>query len=424
MAISEVSSEFKQTNLLSKVQVDGVTYYLKDAEVRTILGKLTAAAFTELSNGDVDANDNGLVTGAQVANAIKELNGAMHFVDVNAEGYTPTAGDVKIDGTKEYVYDGSKWVELGDEGLHVAKTTKIAGIDLQDDITVDELAAALSDELKSVLELGKLAYVDSASGATTLDTIDTITMAAVTVAGNAAVTTSDATVESEGEYTPEGQITISGNVVSNATFGASEEADAVQITGTISSPDITVTPEAKTITHEVVDDKGSIATWTGASYTAPTLGDASSSAFAEDGVLAAIDETDKEMLVFSTASKSNALTAQGSFNAGSVDFGTFDGGSMPTYKTFTESVLGSVTASLASAPQFTGGKYKVSTSSAANGLTAEFTGTKATLSVEGTYQKANANAAYSVEVTPTVAAYNRTAKDIDITVNPDEKTSA
>ena len=429
MVIDEVNNGFVQTNLLSKVQLsDGTTYYLKDAEVREILKKLTKAAFTQLSDGSVNAGDAGLVTGAQVANAIKGLTGAMHFAGVVANGERPASpkqGDIIIEeGTsKEYVYDGKKWVELGDEGLYVTKATTIAGIDLQNNITDVELANALSNQLKTSLELGALAYADTASGTGKVNTIDSIELDRLTVAGNATVTSSDATVSSSGEYTPTGTITITGNVVSGATFGATnaEDQDGIQITGTVSKPAITVTPTAKEITHEVVENKGTIATWTGATYTAPALGEASKSQFATNGVVANMSGSDPEMLVFTSAATSDALTAQGAFSAGSVNFGTFNGGSMPTYKTFKETVLGSVTAELSSAPQFTGDKFKVSTSSAANGLKADFVGTQATLSVSGTYQKANANAAYSVEVAPSVKTINSSEKTVSVKVSPDAK---
>lgn len=429
--IDEVKNEFVQTSLLSKVQVSGTVYYLKDAEVREVLGKLTKAAFTELSNGKVDASDVGLVTGAQVAEAIKGLAGAMHFVgsknDVPTDNTGYKAGDVILVGVKEYVFDGSDWKELGDEGLYVAKTTTIAGIDLQNNITAEELANALSNQLKTSLELGALAYADTASGTGKVETIDSISLATLTVAGNAKVTSSDATVSSSGEYTPTGTITINGNVVSGATFVEStdeSDRDAIVIKGTVSAPSITVTPTAKTITHEVVENKGTPATWTGATYTAPSLGAASKSQFATNGVVANMSESDHEMLVFTSAATSDALTAQGSFEAGSVDFGTFNGGSMPTYKKFTETVLGSVTAELSSAPQFTGSKYKVSTSSAANDLTADFVGTQATLSVSGTYKKADATAAYSVDVVPAVSTITRTEKTVSVKVSPDAKVKA
>ena len=56
----------------------------------------------------------------------------MHFIGVSTtdpkEGATVAghtkfeSGDVCLYGNKEYVYDGTKWVELGDEGSHLTKT--------------------------------------------------------------------------------------------------------------------------------------------------------------------------------------------------------------------------------------------------------------------------------------------------------------
>lgn len=64
--------------------------------------------------------------------SIKGLTGAMHFVGVSTTDpatkatitgkTTFAAGDVCLYNTKEFVYDGTKWVELGDEGSHLTKT--------------------------------------------------------------------------------------------------------------------------------------------------------------------------------------------------------------------------------------------------------------------------------------------------------------
>ena len=88
---------------------------------------------------------------------IKILEGAMHFVGISstdpAQGATISghtgefkAGDVCLFGVKEFIYDGTKWNELGDEGLYVTKTTTIAGVDLQDNITKEDLLQALNVE--------------------------------------------------------------------------------------------------------------------------------------------------------------------------------------------------------------------------------------------------------------------------------------
>ena len=63
---------------------------------------------------------NKAATVADITTAVADLNGAMHYVGKEAElptdvrGYK--AGDVIIVGIKEYVFDGTKFDELGDEG--------------------------------------------------------------------------------------------------------------------------------------------------------------------------------------------------------------------------------------------------------------------------------------------------------------------
>ena len=80
-----------------------------------------------------DPSTNKAATMADVTGAIADLNGAMHFegvkdsVPTNNEGYS--AGDVIIVGIVEYVFDGTNWVELGDEGNAGAL---IAGLDVPD----------------------------------------------------------------------------------------------------------------------------------------------------------------------------------------------------------------------------------------------------------------------------------------------------
>lgn len=66
-------------------------------------------------------------------NTIQGLSGAMHFVGTSTadpvgeggavvEGHTTfKAGDVCLYKTKEYVYNGTNWIELGDEGSHLTR---------------------------------------------------------------------------------------------------------------------------------------------------------------------------------------------------------------------------------------------------------------------------------------------------------------
>ena len=118
---------------------------------------------------------------------------------------------------KEYITvkngDTYSWELIRDTAIDVSgkvdKTTTIAGIALDHNITVAELQKAL--------KLGAMAYADKASGSGTVQTIDSITMKKVTVAGNAAVTSkaTDANL-TKANYTPAGNIKI-GDAVSSDT---------------------------------------------------------------------------------------------------------------------------------------------------------------------------------------------------------------
>lgn len=436
---------------------------------------------------------------------------------------------------KEYITvkngDTYSWELIGDTSIDVSgkvdKTTTIAGIALDKNITVEQLQNALN--------LGAMAYADKASGSTTVQTIDSITMKPVTVAGNATVTSkaADATL-TKVNYTPAG--TVTGSAISDgsitvtlkdsatkteatlgtteftpagtiaakeggsfsalktAAFGAAE--DGVQIEGTVSAPAISLTAADKTFVTGLTGGSkasftegaftpaafqtgfytaGQAATWTGASYNAPTMGEATTGKFASEGIVATVGSgADEETLIFSAAGTADAVTAQGTFNAGNVSFGTFNGGSATVIDTtkffggsktadnFVANELQSTTtgkvsevsaAALANAPVFTGGKYAVATTAdtalkdvaftATNSATivnkveyvkpeidaATFTGTPATLGFAGTevvnalvtgvsYDKADATAAFSVAVTPETDVITKTGKTVEIEVSP------
>lgn len=102
-----------------------------DAAVKTLSDTLGTAAKANVATADIviGSTDANLVSGSQVAkfvkNQVADLAGAMHFV--GTKDAVPTdianysAGDIILVGAKEYVYNGSAWVELGDEGAWEAK---------------------------------------------------------------------------------------------------------------------------------------------------------------------------------------------------------------------------------------------------------------------------------------------------------------
>lgn len=551
---------------ISKIKLaNGTTVTIKDAQGRadmtTILGghaleALGAAAWKAVATEVSKSAD--LPTAEAVKSYVDSAVGKIHNFDVvidpagTAAGpsvvasadtmykiYLVPTGEAAAGEYIEYITiksgDGEaatfKWEPIGSTKTnligYVPTSTTIATIKLDHNITVAELQTALG--------LGAMAYADKASGSTTLQTIDSITMKEVTVAGNAAVTSKAANATlTKADYTPAGTInsdaikggtvtvtlgdsatkteatlstsefTPSGTIAAKeggsfsalktASFGEVAEG-GVQIEGTISSPAISLTAADKTFatgltggskasftegafTPAAFEDgfytAGAAATWTGKDYVAPTMGEATKAAFASEGVTAAIDADDAECLTFTNAATAQAVTAQGAFNAGKVDFGTFNGGSatiIDTTKfsggakakdTFVANELQSVAtdtvsevsaAALANAPVFTGKSYSVATTAdtalkevaftATNSATivnkveyvkpevksATLVGEAATSTFAGTevknalvtgvsYDKADATAAFSVAVTPETDVITKTAKTVEIEVSP------
>lgn len=554
---------------ISKIKLaNGTTVTLKDAQGRadmaTILGGHALEALGAAAWKAVAANisGEGLVDASVVKAYVDSQVGQIHNFDVviDATGtaasgpsvtasadtmykiYLVPSADAAAGGYIEYITIRSgaegaytyTWEAIGNTKVsltgYVPTTTTIATIALDHNITVAELQTALG--------LGAMAYAATASGSDTVDTIDSITMAPMTVAGNAAVTLADADATlTKANYKPSGTINsdaIKGGTVTvtlgdsatkteadlgtttfvpagtiaakeggsfsalkTATLGEVTEG-GIQVDGEISKPEISLTSADKTFATGLTGGKaasftegaftpaairdgfytaGVAASWTGKDYVAPTMGEATKADFASEGVTAAIDAEDAECLTFTNAATAQAVTAQGAFNAGKVDFGTFDGGSatvIDTTKfsggskakdTFSPNELQTATtgkvsevsaAALANAPVFTGKRYSVSTTSdtalkdvaftATNSATivnkveyvkpevksATFDGEAATSTFAGTevkdvlvtgvsYKKAAEAAAFSVDVTPAVAedGLKKTAKTVNITVTPD-----
>ena len=119
------------------------TMYVKNANGTQTLVRLDLNADGTahyLKNGERASSDNELVTFAD----IKDLEGALKFIGMTTrakdsegkpietveeaierileeKGHTPASGDVVIVDTAEYVYDGTKWTEIGDEGTYATK---------------------------------------------------------------------------------------------------------------------------------------------------------------------------------------------------------------------------------------------------------------------------------------------------------------
>ena len=456
---------------LSKVKVGTLTYNLKDASARsdlsTLLGEhavaaLGAAAWQPM-DATVTAGGTGLVTGGAIKDYVDAQIGTINKFDVRIYEQLPTASadtmyilalvasESAPGSYVEYItvrsgQEGSytyAWEQIGtteaDLTNYVKKTTTIAGVDLQDNIT--------KAELQQALELGNFAYANEGtaqvagqtiSGVEATGNIDlelegalgyTATAATLTkgdftpagtITGSAIqggtinVTLKDAASASSvsltrEDYTPAGSIsaaTVGGTFTALKSVAMSEnDSGDIQIKGSVSAPTINLTSSSKSFVTELTGGSaaafsegqftpasisegffaaGSTAAYSHSGFSGGSLGSASKATFAVEGLVAAIDSEDAEMLVFSAAQTSNAVTEQGTFTAAvygtdtftpnvlpSIDLTKFNGGSKAA-DTFTPNVLqgastdsvNNVTAAaLASAPVFTGATYSITTTS-------------------------------------------------------------
>ena len=411
-----MANTYANIPVLSKVKIGSNIYYVKDADVRALLD-----TYGDIVTYNVEAtlsNGNKIPTGAAVTAAINtavaDLTGAMHFEGVKdavpetVVGYA--AGDIIIVGTKEYVCDGTKWVELGDEAIYlttsaaqagyVQKTFTIAGIDMQDNITVEEI--------KTALGLKALAYKDNAS-VTVNDYANGITGAAYTPEGSVSVTLSQTStaMTSSGTFKPVGTVSGTTTAAGTVSFSRDNAVDAFKVSGTVSAPTITVTPSTAEVQH--ITSVGELPQYTAAQYTAPSVNEAKS-AFASEGLVADIDGTDTEMLVFTAAPKANALTSTG-FNAGSYTAASFDAGSLPTLGK-TQTVVTGIAKATATAPTFTGDGIKADFSGIEAAIAATFAGTEGDVSVSGNYDKAGVQSTgftgTGATITPTLTKGSKT----------------
>lgn len=139
---TKVVAEVTQADGIVTVQKVAVANILPDVEdtengfvvaVSQTDGKIavTHKTATEVLGfeGNYDKTSNPIATRQYVLDSVADLNGAMHFrgtVDADPTITTPTgsykAGDVVLFGYDEYVFDGTKWLALGNESIYAKKT--------------------------------------------------------------------------------------------------------------------------------------------------------------------------------------------------------------------------------------------------------------------------------------------------------------
>lgn len=372
----------KNVPVISKLTIGDQTYYLKDAEARELLALLGTAAKKDVAAG-VSADEQGLVTGAQVQAAIASISGSMHFrgVVTSFDDITdPAAGDVIIIGVKEYVYGGepATWHELGDESIYALKTVTIGTQNLSANINLDTLATDMG--------LGKLAKKDSATGTVAGQTISGL-KAKGNAAGSIAVEltqTATAATLTKSDYTPSGDVT--GSVTAAGSVSIAKDAEnGTQISGSVSAPTVTVTPATDTI--KKVTSVGTLPTKAADTFT--PNGDDIFTAGSKASWSANVDDA-SETLSFSFTANNLPTFTQGA--KASYSEGTFDAGTLPELAATGTTVVTGITKAEASAPTFTGDKFAASFTGASANIAATFTGEKTSVVSGVNYDKAGVDA--------------------------------
>ena len=146
---TKVVAEVTQADGIVTVQKVAVANILPDVEdtengfvvaVSQTDGKIavTHKAATEVLSfaGNYNGAENPIATRDYVTSAVSDLNGAMHFIGVSttdplsengptiADVTSFKAGDVVLFGYDEYVFDGTKWITLGNESIY-AKAAEV-----------------------------------------------------------------------------------------------------------------------------------------------------------------------------------------------------------------------------------------------------------------------------------------------------------
>lgn len=392
----------KNVPVISKLTIGDKTYYLKDAEARELLATLGTAAKKDVAAG-VSAEEQGLVTGAQVQAAIAGISGSMHFRGVfdSLDDVTdPAAGDVAIVGVKEYVYGGepAKWHELGDESIYALKTVTIGTQNLSANIDLDTLATDMG--------LGKLAKKDSATGTVAGQTITGL-KAKGNTAGTIAVgltQTSTAAVLTKSDYTPSGDVTGSVTAAGSVSI-AKDTENGTQISGSVSAPTVTVTPATDTI--KKVTSVGTLPTKAADTFT--PNGDDKFTQGSQAAWSANVDDA-SETLSFSFTANDLPTFTQGA--KASYEEGTFDAGKLPELAATGTQVVTGITSAIATPPVFTGDKFAASFTGASADITATFAGEKTSVVSGVNYDKATVDAE---KTTFTGAAVELAVDDVVVT---------
>ena len=394
---------YTNTPVVAKVKVGDDYYWLKDRDVRAILDTFNNTTVTSAVAAGVSDNNANLVTAAQVKSYVDTQIGAVNSFSIEVVSTLPTASantmykiylipspnSVNQNVKDEYItlQNGSNytWEQIGSTELdlssYLTEDASVAGVEFGTN------KAITADDLKTALDLGEFAYVNS--GITEeIWTANSINSFNYTPEGSINVTLNQTStaITSTGNFTPAGNVTGSVTAAGNVSAAKNNTSGAFQVSGSCSQPTTTVTLNSSSFLSSV-KTAGTVPSFTEGAFTPASLTYAASDAFAKSGVTATVGTgTDAETLIF-TAAATGTASVISAFSGGSKAADTFNAGAMPTFNS--NNAATSVKSATTTAPNFTGDKFDLSFAGSETTIDAAFEGTQGNVSVSGNYDKAS-----------------------------------
>lgn len=304
--------DWQNTPVISKVQMpNGNEYYIKDAEAREKIEALGSP--THFAGATSTA-----LTDQATTNPI-QIDGA---------SYTAHAGDVVVYGNKEFIFDGSKWIELGD-------TSDLGALAYKDNVSLGKGSGDnVLGEATTFTAAQSTVSFGSSAGSNFVTGVDTAAVAPSFSEG--AFDAGSLPSFTEGEFSAGTLPSFTEGAFSQGTLpsfteGAfdagslpSKEADTFNAG---SLPTFTEGAFTAASLGAGFYTAGTPATYSHSGFSGGSLGSATTGSFAIEGVVAAMGNgNDAETLIFSNAQESDAVTAQGTFTAAVYGTDTFNGG--------------------------------------------------------------------------------------------------
>lgn len=383
--------------LLSKIQIGGKTYEVKDLVAREKLSALRDAALQDVASG---ISGEGLIKAADVKAYVDAQVGSINKFDVAIVDALPEASadtmyilylvankDASSGEYIEYIT-----IRSGSEGAYTYAMEQIGStkMDVTGFVTEEALEQALLPyELKANLKA--LAYKDSAAGVVAGETISGVKATGTSTGSiNVELQATEKAVASAGKFTPTGNVTGTVKAAGNVTVTVSSAAADATLTKGDYTPAGTVSVALSGDSFNKITSVGSQATFEEGAFTPASMVKEDVTAnYAKEGIVGAVEG---ETLTF-TAAGIEALTATKvtSFDGGSKAADKFVANSLPTMEAHTVGVQNaSFTGTLAEDLVVTNVSYAKANAEAAasfegavSDITAAFAGIEGDVSVSG-----------------------------------------